>query len=178
MNSNLQCLAATYATELLQRKLTQLIDLAFVIPPSPMPYSTFQINLLSMEYVLLVPLFHVQVCFTKSFTAWMNVGEKKEDDGRSGLQCFCFGWGHNWSGESWEALIWTQPLQSAMQYKSWRTVKYSVACISVEVVWVDLAGAWFYGKRRHGVTSQSHPKTHHILHFVSTVTRSRLFYIS
>ena len=133
---------------------------------------------ISNQPAVYVYVYNVQVCFTKSFTAWMNVGEKKEDDGRSGLQCFCFGWGHNWSGESWEALIWTQPLQSATQYKSWRTGKYSVACISVEVVWVDLAGAWFYGKRRHGVTSQSHPKTHHILHFVSTVTRSRLFYIS
>ena len=30
----------------------------------------------------------------------MTVGE--------GLQCFCFGWRHKWSGESWEGLIWTE----------------------------------------------------------------------
>ena len=175
MNSNLLCLTATYATELseltywLGHRLTIISNAIFYISNQPGVYGGWQMHKY-MSYLYLSSTLK-SVLQNLLQLEWMLARSRKMTVGAA-YNVFALGEGTT-DLESREKLWFGHK-----HYKVQRSVKVNAfEWIAVEVVWVDLAGAWFYGKRRHGVTSQSHPKTHHILHFVGTVTCSGLFYI-
>ena len=117
-------------------------------------------------------------CLKKLTLEWMFSRRRKMTVGE-GLQCFCFGWRHKWSGESWEGLIWTESSAAAQQFDLVQSVKHFEAVVSlaelllaVWVVWFDLAArlAVILQEKETRGDSPVSPKTHHLLHFVDFVS--------